>query len=615
MNSNHSLRVTLYFLTIITNVWSRHVFARSQRFHTNEITGFNWSDIIPSEKLQWHDCYDSYQCARLEVPLDWTNLSNSNTVALAVTRVPATVPHDDPTFSGSVLINPGGPGGSGVDEVIWGGYGIRDSIIDNEDNHFEIVSWDPRGVHHTTPSVSCFGSEWERQTWQYRDWAMGQLDSSENALNVKWAASKSFSSLCTQSKTGKFEDGSDMRQFVSTALTARDMVAIIDALDEEKASKARSDSFNANHQVVLPETRKPALLNYWGFSYGTYLGNTFASMFPNRVGRMILDGNVDPIDYTATGWLSNLLDNNKNLHWFYYACLHAEHKCALFDSNTRNIIDLEAKMAKLLRRLHENPLPIVHDGGADIVTYADMTNLIHGASYAPLYFWTDVAQVAHDLLNNDATSMIKYLRHLEIPQYPVPEPKPPKKLDTGSKANMKLNNDTLPYPPDFPGAMEGSVSILCGDGMPLSLTKDDWHTRLSTLKNQSLIAGPHWAAITFACQHWPLFLRPAERNRFTGRFESKLADYDERASPILFIGSTADPVTPLRNAVANSKRHEGSVVLTQDTPGHCSGPANPSQCTFEVIRQFFADGVLPEEGKVCYGDRGPWDKVQAPFPG
>src|SRR5690348_3623942 len=60
----------------------------------------------------------------------------------------------------------------------------------------------------------------------------------------------------------------------------------------------------------------------------------FASMFPHRVGRMILDGNVDPIDYTATGWLSNLFDNNKNLHWFYYDCFHAGPKCAFFAEGT-----------------------------------------------------------------------------------------------------------------------------------------------------------------------------------------------------------------------------------------------------------------------------------------
>jgi len=598
----------LLLMVCINIVHSIHVLGSAPRYHASEIEGFNWSSVLPSKQLSWHECYESYQCARLQVPLDWSNKSNTNTVAIALTKVPATVSQDDPTFAGSILINPGGPGGSGTDEVIWGGYGMRDNIIDSQDKHYEIIGFDPRGVHHTTPSVSCFGSEWDREVWQYRNWAVGQLDSSDNAFNVKRTSYESFTDLCAQSEVGKFDDGTNMRQFVSTALTAQDMVAIIDALQEETDIPASSHEDHPASQTVLASVKKPALLNYWGFSYGTYLGNTFASLFPDRVGRMVLDGNVDPQDYTATGWLSNLYDNDKNLHWFYYACFHAGPKCALFDAETESLFDLEKKMIKLLERLREDPLPVVHDGAADLVTYYDMTNLIHGAAYAPLYFWPDVAQVAHDLLNDNATSITKYLKNLQVPQGPDPT-NPDSPLDgDDAKFTLKLSNDSLPYPPDYPGGLDGATSILCGDGEPLdSLTKHDWQMRLSQLKNQSLIAGPFWAALPFACQHWPASLRPFERNRFTGPFGSKLADYDERGSPLLFIGSTADPVTPLRNAIENSKRHKGSRVLTQDTPGHCAGPVNPSRCTYEVIRSFFADGTLPEEGKVCLGDRSAWD--------
>jgi len=597
----------LLSLGAISAVHSFHILRGAPWFHKSEIEGFDWTKVVPSTQLKWHDCYESYECARLQVPLDWSNSSNKNTAAIALTRVPSTVSHNDPTFAGSVLINPGGPGGSGTDEVIWAGYGMRDNIIDSQDKHFEIIGFDPRGVHHTTPSVSCFGDKWNRQVWQYRNWAVGQLDSSENAFNVNWATYESFANLCAQSEIGRFEDGTNMHQFVTTALTAQDMVAIIDALQEERNS-ATAD-LDAEQQVLV-EDDKPALLNYWGFSYGTHLGNTFASMFPARVGRMILDGNVDPQDYTATGWLSNLFDNTKNLHWFYYSCYHASTKCAFFDSDTKSLFDLEKKMIKLLERLRNNPLSVVHDGAADLVTYYDMTNLIHGAAYAPLYFWPDVAQVAHDLLNNNGTSIIKYLKNLQIPQGPEPTNPEPPKDDDDSGVGFKIQNNSLPHPPGYAGGLEAAVSILCGDGEPLtSLTKHDWQIRLSHLKNQSLIAGPFWAAIPFACQHWPTSIRPHEHNRFTGPFESKLADYDARGSPLLFIGSTADPVTPLRNAIGNSRRHEGSTVLTQDTPGHCAGPVNPSQCTYDVIRRFFANGTLPEEGTVCSGDRSAWDRI------
>lgn len=571
---------------------------------TAELTGFNWSSIEPHTKLVWHECYTSFQCARLQVPLDWTNSSNPNHVSLALTKVPAVVSHHDPKFGGTVLINPGGPGGSGVDEVVWGGYGMRDSIIDSNDKHFEILSWDPRGIHHTTPPVACFGTDWDRKVWMYRNWAVGQLDSSEHALDVKWALYESLAKLCDQSGKGQFDDGTNMHQYVSTALTAHDMVAIIDALQEEHSSLLKWDKNEQQSQHSLIEHDKPALLQYWGFSYGTFLGNTFASMFPNRIGRMILDGNVDPQDYAKTGWLSNLFDNPKNLHWFYYGCFHANSRCALYSSNTSSLFDIERRVHIVLEQLHREPVAVVHDGAADLVTYADLTNLIHGAAYAPRFFWPDVAQIIHDLSQHNGTSIVKYLKYLEVPENPKPNVPNDGNLTTS-------NNETKPYPPDYPGGLEGAISVLCGDGDPIdSLTKQDWQERISLLKNQSMIAGPFWAAIPFACQNWMSTLRPAERNRFRGPFVSKLKDYDTRASPLLFIGNTADPVTPLRNAISNSKLHEGSAVLTQDTPGHCAGPVNPSQCTFEVIRAFFTNGTLPEAGRVCEGDRGPWDKMR-----
>lgn len=338
---------------------------------------------------------------------------------------------------------------------------------------------------------------------------------------------------------------------------------------------------------------------------------------------MILDGNVDPVDYSATGCgsflpcieqhqanrflgLSNLFDHNKNVHWFYYACFNAKERCRFFDADTSSLFDLENKMLRLLKRLKDNPLPVVHEGAADLVTYSDLTNLIHSASYAPLFYWESVAQVAHDLTNDNGTSIVKYLKNLQLPQSANP-------TDPDSvhhNASLRLDNATLPYPPDYSGGLEAAISILCGDGEPItSLTKHDWQLRLSHLKNQSSIAGPLWADIPFACSSWPSNLRPAEHNRFIGPFTSKLADYDKRASPILFIGNTADPVTPLRNAVENSKHHEGSVVLTQDGPGHCAGPVNPSACTYEVIRSFFANGTLPEKDKVCMIDRSPWEET------
>lgn len=79
---------------------------------------FNWSTITPSASIDYRKCYDGFQCARLQVPLDWKDPNNPETVAVAIVRLPAKVPITDDRYGGAVLINPGGPGGSGVLQAI-----------------------------------------------------------------------------------------------------------------------------------------------------------------------------------------------------------------------------------------------------------------------------------------------------------------------------------------------------------------------------------------------------------------------------------------------------------------------------------------------------------------
>ena len=258
-------------IALMTVAQARLFQGYSSSYQATQITGFNWSNLRPSSNLRWTSCHESYECARLLLPLDWSRENNANKVAVALTRVPSTVDRADQTFGGSILINPGGPGGSGTDEVLWHGHGIRDSIIDSPDKHFEIIGFDPRGVHHTSPQVSCFAHDWDRKFFQYRNWVVGQLDG-EHAFNVKNATFASLAKLCSVSATGRFDDGTNMHQFVSSALTARDMIGIVDALQEETIGEMTNSLGNQHKQQVLLAMSKPALVNYWGFSYGTYLG-------------------------------------------------------------------------------------------------------------------------------------------------------------------------------------------------------------------------------------------------------------------------------------------------------------------------------------------------------
>jgi pimeloyl-ACP methyl ester carboxylesterase len=574
---------------------------------------FNWTDVKPSQKLVYHDCYDEYKCARLIVPLDWTNASNPNEVVLAITKLPAKVPVSDPRFGGTVVTNPGGPGGSGSDDVRYNGHSVQ-NIVDGE-KHFEILSFDPRGVHRTTPSPSCFQSPEAREIFLELNKLAGGPDI-PRSLDIKWAMSQGLGQLCAEAPYGVYPNGDNIKQFVTTSLVAHDMVRIIDAVAEEQTE---SPSSRDGGQMPIVVTHEKPLLNYWGFSYGTYLGNTFASMFPSRIGRMILDGNVDADDYAATGWSTNLYDNNQVWRTFFEWCFEAGPKCELYDQQFQNPIDLHANVVDLFEKFKTDPMPFIDtQGRVNVLTYFNLEYTMHAYAYNPWHHWRKLARNLASLLQGDPFPFLD-LNSTKSPTNPLPNATYADILSAGDDTtpDPRFLNTTTPYPPDYAHSLEAAISVLCGDGSPLPDSKSSYASYVSDLVNQSALIGPTWAQITLPCRHWPESLRPAERNRFAGPFGSNLSSYALEADPnkgawarpLLFIGNTADPVTPVRNALRMSETHEGSVVLTQNAPGHCSGPTHPSRCVWESIRAFYNAGELPKKGKRCEIDWKPWDRT------
>ncbi|KIX93627.1 uncharacterized protein Z520_10533 [Fonsecaea multimorphosa CBS 102226] len=576
----------------------------------NTTYDFNWANVPPSRELHYHKCYDSFECARLEVPLDWSNLSNPGSVILAITRLPAVVDVGDDSFGGTVVINPGGPSGSGVAIVLWSGKSIQ-NVLDG-DKHFEILSFDPRGVQFSTPSLACFQDDTMRDTLNLLGAGSGSLESNPNALGVKWGIDKSLGLLCAQTSKGRFPDGSTIRQFVSTALVAHDMVEIVDQVDAHLRKELKTKSNRIRHQQTLvsaDSNEGPPLLNYWGLSYGTYLGNTFASMFPHRIGRMVLDGVVDADDYAATGWTSNLQDNIKTWTKFFEYCFEAGSKCALSQPQISGPEEMRLRVEDFLDGLKDNPLPLVQNDNAYILTYFNMKSIIHLHLYQPIQLWPLLALVLKALMEQDVYSAMSAWESWPFPEFRDFAPLLPNALHiaTTLPGAFMMGKD-LPLPASYPWQLESGVSILCGDGDDITFrSKEDFTKYLDLLLSQSPLVGSIWAEITLHCIHWPAINRPSAKNRFTGPFQSNLSDYDRRASPLLFIGNTADPVTPVRNAFKMAERHEGSVVVTQDMPGHCAGTTNPSVCTFGILRRFFAHGEMPEAGLVCQAAVKPWD--------
>ena len=605
--------MAIKFLTVflLSQFCSCFIPVESSRWADDLPETFDWTSIKPLTKLRYTTCYDGFECARLNVPLDWTDLSTGNEVTLAVARLPAKVNESDPSFGGTIVLNPGGPSGSGNDILRWAGRGVQE-IVDGE-KHFEILSFDPRGTKYTTPSAACFEDDADRDTYLLQSTAVGSVDDSGFSLNTKWALAQGFGRLCESSSLGIYPDGSNIRQYVSTALVARDMVKLTDAIEEHRLHILSSLKSDTDRQKVLDEEYKPPLLNYWGYSYGSYLGNTFASMFPSRVGRMILDGVVDAPDYAATGWSTNLQDNDKVWLKFFEWCFEAGPKCALYGSHTKSPNDMASQLDQFMDYLMDNPLPIVYNDNIYMFTYFDLASQMHFASYGPYQVWPLLATGLAVLLQGDAMPLLSMASSLST-QSNSPDPH----LPSSSFPHLQFynfldpfNNRSTPFPPGYPHGLEAATSILCGDGADItSDTKSSYYAYLQLLKSQSRLIGPVWAQVTLGCRHWPTSQRPAESNRFTGPWSTTLSQYqnDSRASPLLFIGNTADPVTPLRNAIKMAAQHEGAKVLVQDAPGHCSGTNIPSECTWGVIRRFYNEGDMPIDGTVCGVDWKPWDR-------
>ena len=257
---------------------------------------FDWSSITTSRQIQYCPCYQVFDCARLLVPLDWQDAKRSPLIAIAIIKLAAVVAGNATNFGGTLITNPGGPGASGVEDLVLSGTSIQNTV--DGWNHYEILSFDPRGVGHSTPTLDCFGDNFSRISLALQQRGTGGLDNGNEGLKRRFAQAQAYGRLCASHMLEDMANGSKVSSFMSTASVARDMLEIVDRVEEERST----DSSSKNAQRKFPNTRlaleqgKPRI-QYLGFSYGSHLGNTFAAMYPGRVGRMILDGIVQSEDY------------------------------------------------------------------------------------------------------------------------------------------------------------------------------------------------------------------------------------------------------------------------------------------------------------------------------
>ncbi|PKX89341.1 putative proteinase [Aspergillus novofumigatus IBT 16806] len=533
---------------------------------------FSWDQITPSKSLEYHDCFDGFQCARLEVPMDYHRENGQGRqMAIAIARLPAKVPVTDSRYGGAVLINPGrGPGGSGIGQALLFGRDMQ-IIVDAETDpalptktanlsarYFDIIGFDPRGVNNTTPGFNCFPDSFSQRNWELQVEADGMLGSSDDSLMRNWQRALALGAACSDALQYA-PKGTDeaLGEHLNTPPVARDMLEIIERHGEwrERQGQTEQRMYDRMYgyeqqQSILTRTkwkRGQEKLLYWGRSYGTVLGSTFATMFPGRIERVLLDAVVDVDKYYTGEGPDAIADADAIFDRFAFYCDTAGlDGCPFYTHGGPAVI--KAAYLELEAALYNASVPVAPSPtrGPEVVTWTDLKSVLRYSVYQPLFVFPLLAHYAKSLAEGDGSPMADFKQRSRSPSCPSDQC-----LQTGPWSGQCLEK----------GANElyAMSAILCSDAPYLrDMDQARFQEAWASQKAQSFTLGDYWAAITaLGC-----------------------------------VGHKSRPKWQL-----TVRRRRLKIFLVQSY-------SNKTQKD-KAIRAYFQSGVLPDQGTVCSADLKP----------
>ncbi|CBF80281.1 hypothetical protein AN8310.2 [Aspergillus nidulans FGSC A4] len=338
---------------------------------------YGFEDIEPSAGLTWASCYDDFKCSRLEVPLDYSNRS-LGTTSIAFMKLPG---KNATVESPSLVIIPGGPGGSGVDLLLT----YRELLEQDFGERYNFVSFDPRGVNNSGLRLDCFSGNAEAKLAFERLHRIGVTNISSTLLVENFYSSSIYGEWCNDAVGNESPYG----YYVTTPAVAHDLLTFIEA-EAEEAGKSPSDT----------------KLWAYGVSYGTVIGSTFASMFPGRVGRMILDGVLNAEQYYNNEWKENVDQMDEAIEKFSSFCHSAgPGKCSFWGPTPANIT---ARVDEIIRQLQNHPVPLSMVRSQELptmVTCFDLKALFINAINSPLANFPGMAHVLHQLERGNMSAL------------------------------------------------------------------------------------------------------------------------------------------------------------------------------------------------------------------
>lgn len=475
------------------------------------------------EHITWEPCGDLHnkplECSSIEVPLDQfaTEKPNPATNPKGF-RIPLVRLRSE-NATQNLLLNPGGPGASGFEFLYRRGEQLKSILGEG----FHLLTFDPRGVNSSTPAASCYPDAKTRQEQSHiRAW-----DAAADSPGI-YAWAQNFAKACPETM-------GDYAPYINTPQTAADMNSILDAVGQKD-------------------------MIYWGFSYGTLLGQTYAGLFPERSKRVVIDGVVNQFQwYEGVNKSDELIDTDKVLDGFFDECMKADAGSCALASLATSKEELRETVLSFMDQLRNQPLDVyINNTVYGILTYEKVWyNGVFAALYKPP-LWSSLADNLHSLIHGNATPA--FLAYNSAGEE-----------NDESREFIELN-DGRTGPPHWP---QGKDALLA---------------QITPWLNQSLFSTVFLATF-YQKQQWTV---PRTHSYVPRRGV-------ETAHPLLILSTTYDPVCPLVSAHAANEAFAGSRVVEVEGYGHCS-VAVASVCVAKHLRAFLHEGKLPDAYTQCKVD-------------
>ena len=481
----------------------------------------------PVPVIGWEDCGDGSECATVRVPLDY-DYPNREKTRLNLLKVPAA---DPSRRIGTLFVNPGGPGGTSTDFARFFPQLVRPAIH----NRFDIVGIDPRGT--STPNMDC------RTDRNEPPFSFTAFPNNKKQVD-RWIRHDNW--LRQACRTG----ANPITKHMSTADTARDMDLIRQAVGDDD-------------------------LTFYGISYGSYLGATYAAMFPDNVRAMIIDGVLDPVAWaTGRGGSGTTIPFSTRLKSGYGAAEALTSALARCDELSRRRCALSGSATEtwndLVRRLRKGPVKL---NGGGTMTYPSLVGQTLSYLYAPGAY----------------PSLMRSLKQLHAAVFDNATPK-----NAGRILQTPRDRRGIPGPYGITGRNRfGSVSpdpfvgVACADTMNPT-DPYAWQRAANNFEKAQPWFGRYWTWVSSTCAGWPPF---AKADAFSGPFNVTTS------APLLIIGNSHDPATPISGATAAHKLFTGSRLLESKSWGH--GAIDTGSCVSEAMRNYLISLSLPAVGATC----------------